>query len=144
MSVNIYLSSGAKAPVRKHETDAGADIYSLHEEKILILPGERHAFNTGIHIEVPKNHYAQIAEKSGLALKHGIGVLGGVIDSGYRGEIKVILINYGKEPFTVEPFTRIAQLIIHTIMTPKFNIVTLDEFSDSSRGAGGFGSTGLK
>lgn len=141
MEVKINLvHEDAKMPYRANEGDAGLDICSI-EEKV-IQPGETALIGTGIQMELPKGTEAQIRPRSGLALKHSVTVLNspGTIDEGYRGELKVILINHGKESFTVEKEMRIAQMVIAPVLQ-----VTLTEASNltnSDRGEGGFGSSG--
>lgn len=130
----------AKLPYRANEGDAGLDLFSI-EEKI-IQPGEATLVGTGLQIELPKGTEAQIRPRSGLALKHSITVLNspGTIDEGYRGEIKVILINHGNEPFKVEKDMRIAQMVIASVL--KVELVKADVLSETDRAAGGFGSSG--
>jgi dUTP pyrophosphatase len=119
--------------------DAGLDLYSIQYD--IIKPTQRLLIPTGLAIELPPNTEAQIRPRSGLALKHGISVLNspGTIDSGYRGEVGVILINHGAEDFVITPGMKIAQMVI----TPYFTVKTVEaELSDSQRCQGGFGSTG--
>lgn len=109
-----------------------------------IAPGERAIIGTGIRLEIPKGYEGQVRPRSGLAAKHGVTVLNspGTIDSDYRGEISVILINLGKEIFTVEKGDRIAQIIF--AMCERAELAETDEITDSKRASGGFGSTGVK
>ncbi|GAA4074360.1 MAG TPA: dUTP diphosphatase [Bacilli bacterium] len=134
------IHEDAKLPYRANEGDAGLDLYSV-EEKI-IKPGETALVATGLQIELPKGTEAQIRPRSGLALKHSITVLNspGTIDEGYRGEIKVILINHGKEDFKVDKDMRIAQMVIASVLT--VDLVQADELSETERDEGGFGSSG--
>ncbi|GGA86449.1 dUTP diphosphatase [Ornithinibacillus halotolerans] len=130
----------AKLPYRANEGDAGLDLFSI-EEKI-IEPGATALLRTGIQMELPKGTEAQIRPRSGLALKHSITLLNtpGTIDEGYRGEIKVIMINHGKQAFKVEKHMRIAQMVIAPVLH-----VTMEEtdvLSTSDRDSGGFGSSG--
>ncbi|MER2048985.1 MAG: dUTP diphosphatase [Solibacillus sp.] len=120
----------------------GMDLSAV-EERVL-LPGEYGLIKTGLQIELPEGTEAQVRPRSGLALKHGITVLNspGTIDAGYRGEIGVILINHGKEPFTIEKQMRIAQLVIQYV--PQVFIDETDELSVTERGDNGFGSSGVK
>ncbi|WP_432400659.1 dUTP diphosphatase [Wukongibacter sp. M2B1] len=136
------IHQDAIIPKYAHATDAGMDLYSI-EEKI-INPGESTLIKTGIVIELPKNTEAQVRPRSGLALKSSITVLNtpGTIDEGYRGEIKIILINHGKSPFQVEKHMRIAQMVIKNVVRVKINEV--QEVSESDRNKDGFGSTGTK
>jgi len=128
-------------PSRANPTDAGADIYSI--EQCIIQPLERKAISTGIRMEIPEGYYARIAPRSGLAVKNGIDILAGVVDSSYRGEIKVVLYNSDKSnSFFVNPGDRIAQLIIEKHYN--FDLIeVVEELSDTDRGSGGFGSTGI-
>jgi dUTP pyrophosphatase len=105
------------------------------------MPGARALFPTGVHIAIPDGHVGYIRPRSGLALKHGIDVLGGVIDSDYRGDVGVILINHGTKPFEVVEGDRIAQLVFHPL-TPVL-LVEGGSLGVSARGTGGFGSTGV-
>ena len=132
----------AKLPEFAHEEDAGADLYSVEETQI--SPSEIKLVATGIKIAVPKGFEAQVRPKSGLSLNHGITVLNtpGTIDAGYRGEVKVILANFGKEIFKIEKGSKIAQLIFNKIENPIFEIT--EQLPESTRKEGGFGSTGLK
>lgn len=127
-------------PTYKHDSDAGADLRAA--ESLIINPGEHVAVKTGTCVAIPGNYYGHIQSRSGLAMKHGIFVLTGTIDSGYRGEIIVILGNLGKEPFTIEEGDRIAQLVIMPYVLADFNLV--DSLEDSDRGTNGYGSTGVK
>lgn len=119
--------------------DAGLDIYSA--EDAIIKPLQRQAVNTGIKMEIPIGYAGLIWDKSGLALKSGIKTMAGVVDSGYRGEIKVVLMNLGAEDFTVKKGSKIAQMLIQKIEEPTVEIV--EELSDSERSGNGFGSTGM-
>jgi len=125
-----------------HKGDAGIDLYSAETSEI--LPGEIKLIKTGIKIAIPEGFEGQVRPKSGLALKKGITVLNtpGTIDSGYRGEIGVIVINHGKEKFTAEKGKKIAQLVFNKIELAEIEFV--EELDDTSRGENGFGSTGLK
>ena len=133
------LVEGAKTPFRANKMDAGADLCSV--EDAIITPLERKAIGTGISIEIPEGYYGRIAPRSGLAYKNGIDVLAGVVDSSYRGEIKVILFNTDKENnFEIKKGERIAQLIIEDHFNFEFDVV--EELTYTERGSGGFGSTG--
>ena len=134
-----FLSKEAKVPMRANPSDAGADLCSV--EDFILNPLERKAISTGISLEIPEGHYGRIAPRSGLAYKNGIDVLAGVVDSSYRGEIKVILFNTDKENyFKINIGDRIAQLIIEKHFNFEFEIV--EDLSYTQRGEGGFGSTG--
>jgi dUTP pyrophosphatase len=135
------LMAEAILPAYAHPGDAGLDLYAAVPASL--EPGETKVVGTGISIELPPNTEAQVRPRSGLALKHGITVLNtpGTIDCGYRGEVGVILINHGRSRFDVQPGMRIAQMVIASCLT-----VTVEEaaaLDDSSRGQGGFGSTGM-
>jgi dUTP pyrophosphatase len=131
-----------KVPVPKYdlEGDAGFGLYV--GEKITLAPMERASVNTNFKMEIPYGHVGIIYERSGLSHKHGIITFGNVIDAGYRGEVRVGVINLGKESYTFEPGNKIAQMIIHPYETVKFKEVKDGELSVSDRGERGFGSTG--
>lgn len=135
------IDNDAKLPFYAHEGDAGMDLYSVDET--VILPGDRTLIHTGIKIQLPPNTEAQIRPRSGLALKNGITVLNtpGTIDEGYRGEIGIIVINHGTEEFKVTKGMKIAQMVIKPVL--RVEIKQVDELTDSERGEGGFGSTGV-
>lgn len=133
------LVPDAKLPTYKHSTDAGADVASI--EKVTIEPGEFATIRTGLSVELKVGHELQFRPRSGLASKGILGVFG-TVDAGYRGEIKGIIYNFSKEPFTIEPGDRIAQVVVKPT-----EIVTFTEvknLSESDRGTDGFGSTGVK
>ncbi|OIJ10986.1 deoxyuridine 5'-triphosphate nucleotidohydrolase [Anaerobacillus arseniciselenatis] len=144
MSYNLkikLLNDDAVIPYRANKGDAGLDLFSVEEK--MIKPGEAALISTGIMIELPEGTEAQVRPRSGLALKHSVTVLNspGTIDEGYRGEIKVILINHGKEDFKVEKQMRIAQMVIAQVA--KVNIIEVDQVTTTDRGEGGFGSSGV-
>lgn len=148
LTVPIYvLPHGKKYPLPKYETphSAGMDLFSAIETIYSLKPGERMVIPTGISCALPLGYEAQIRSRSGLAAKHGIIVLNapGTIDSDYRGEIKVILINLGQETFLIEPGMRIAQLVIAPFSQISWTPVATLDTHETQRGAGGFGSTGL-
>ena len=122
---------------------AGLDLLAAIEGEIELLPGQRAAIPCGIAIELPPGAEAQVRPRSGLALNHGVTVLNapGTIDSDYRGEVKAILINHGDKPFLIKRGTKIAQMVI--ARHEQAQIVESDSLSESARGAGGFGSTGM-
>jgi dUTP pyrophosphatase len=128
-------------PRKMSDLAAGFDIHAAVKEPFVLLPGERAVIPTGIAIELPFNLEAQVRPRSGWALHHGITALNspGTIDADYRGEIGVILINHGKEPFTIQRNDRIAQLVIQEVLDVHF--VEADELSPTVRGVGGFGSS---
>jgi len=132
------LENDAKLPERKREGDAGLDLYCI--EDFEIEPNEIKIVRTGIAIEIPKGHFGLIKDRSGLAAK-GLHVLAGVVDENYRGEVKVVLINLGKEKLKFEKHSRIAQLLI--IPYSKVDVKE-EELSETERGKDGFGSSGIK
>ena len=136
----LKLDKNAQLPRYAHPGDAGMDIFAL--ESTVLLPGERKRIRTGIALELPEGTEAQVRPRSGLAFRHGITVLNspGTVDSGYRGEVMVILINLGQVPFTVDAGMRIAQLVIKPVLTA--GIREVDALNGTERGGGGFGSTG--
>ncbi|MBU5682719.1 MAG: dUTP diphosphatase [Candidatus Aenigmatarchaeota archaeon] len=133
------LNESAKLPERKREGDAGLDLYSI--EDIEINPNEIKLVSTGIAIEIPKGYVGIIKDRSGLATK-GLHVLAGVIDENYRGEVKIVLINLGKEKIFLEKYSRVAQLLILPYL--KCNVKEVEELSETERGDSGFGSSGIK
>ena len=124
------------------EEAAGADLRAAVEAPLVLAPGERALVPTGFSMALPKGWEAQIRPRSGLAYKHGVTCLNtpGTVDSDYRGEVKVLLINHGAEAFTINRGERIAQMVVKPLADVRFEVV--DSLSDSARGAGGFGSTG--
>jgi dUTP diphosphatase len=135
------LKAEGLLPTRAHEGDAGLDLYAC--ESAHIGPGERWSVGTGVGVEIPEGHAGLVLPRSGLARDHGIALVNapGLIDSGYRGELRVLLLNTDPaETFRVEPGKRIAQLLITPIATPE--PVEATALSDSVRGEGGFGSSG--
>lgn len=128
----------ARVPTRGTPTDAGLDLYSSTDG--IIKPGKRVLFNTGISISIPDGHVAYVKPRSGLAVNHGIDVMAGVVDSSYRGEVMVLLANFGESTFEVFEGDRIAQLVIHKIELWK--PVLVEDLDETERGNGGFGSTG--
>lgn len=136
------LCEDAIIPSYSHKGDAGVDIYSIKD--YLLKPFERILVSTGISIAIPSGYEAQIRPKSGLSLKKGISIVNtpGTVDSGYRGEIGVIAINLGNEDFKIGKGEKIAQMVFNKVEEAEFREV--NELDDTSRGEGGFGSTGLK
>jgi len=135
------LDKNAILPKRMTEHSAGYDLYSCHRENIIIKNGEVKLIPTGLAIALPIGFEAQIRPRSGLAIKHQIGILNspGTIDADYRGEIKIILFNFGKTDFTIEPKTRIAQMVIAKHESVDFELTA--ELNETERGSGGFGHT---
>ncbi|MFC1598002.1 dUTP diphosphatase [Patescibacteria group bacterium] len=141
MNLNIKkLDPEAKLPEYAHAGDAGMDVFSL--ENIELEPGQRQAVCTGVAMHVPEGHVALVWDKSGRSVKEGLTTMAGVIDSSYRGEVQIVLINLGDKPVRIEKHQKIAQILIQPVLSPTLNKV--DELDDTTRGAGGFGSTGLK
>jgi dUTP pyrophosphatase len=135
------LVEGAKLPTRAHAGDAGLDLYAC--EAAHIGPGERWSVGTGVAIEIPEGHAGLVLPRSGLARKHGIALVNapGLIDAGYRGELRVLLLNTDPaETFRVEPGDRVAQLVLTPIALAE--PVEVEALADSARGEGGFGSSG--
>ena len=124
------------------EQAAGVDLHACLDAPFTLQPGERALVPTGIALEIPPGYEAQVRPRSGLALRHGIALVNspGTIDADYRGEIGVILINLGSEPFTVANGERIAQMVFARFERARF--VEVEELGDSTRGSGGFGHTG--
>lgn len=132
----------AIVPHYVHPGDSGMDVYSLDD--VTIPPGETAFVHTGLKIAVPEHYEAQMRPKSGLALKHSVTVLNspGTIDSGYRGEICVIMINHGRQAFHIHKQTKIAQMVICPVA--HLEVIEVDALDDTIRGEGGFGSTGIE
>ena len=139
------IRENAKLPTRATVGSAGFDLYACIEEPITLNKGDKAVIPTGIAIGLDDPHYAAfIHSRSGLAIKHGIGLLNsvGVIDSDYRGEVCVGVIKQTEESYTIQPFERIAQMVIKPVELPE--IIEVEELDETDRGAGGFGSTGKK
>jgi dUTP pyrophosphatase len=135
------LDERARLPTRAHDGDAGLDLYAL--EPVVLAAGERASVPTGIAVEIPVGHAGRVLPRSGLAARHGISVVNapGLIDSGYRGEVRVLLLNTDRaRPFELDGGDRIAQLVLVPVALP--TPTEVDALSDSERGAGGFGSSG--
>ncbi|HYG10307.1 MAG TPA: dUTP diphosphatase [Pyrinomonadaceae bacterium] len=135
----LKLHPAAKLPVRGSAGAAGLDLFAI--EELTLEAGARVAVRTGLSVAVPRGFYGRIAPRSGLALRHGLDVLAGVIDSDYRGEIVCALVNHGREALTLEAGQRVAQLIVEAIITPE--PAWADALDETARGEGGFGSTGI-
>ncbi|AXA52089.1 dUTP pyrophosphatase [Malassezia restricta] len=143
MSVRLLVKRNpayplAKLPVRGSAQAAGYDLFAC--EDAVIPKGGRAVVQTGIHVALPEGHYGRVAPRSGLAVKHGIDVGAGVVDSDYRGLLGVVLFNFGSDDFQFRAGDRIAQLVIEKISTP--DVEEVDSLDDTTRGSGGFGSTG--
>ena len=145
-TLDVAVVNGSNHDLPKYSTEqsAGLDLRASLEQAITLAPGEHRLIPTGLKIALPEGTEAQVRPRSGLAYKHGITVLNspGTIDADYRGDVGVILINHGKEPFVVEDGERIAQLVIARYVQLQWK--PTDDLSATDRGAGGFGSTGVK
>jgi len=136
--IAVKVSGPGVLPAYSSSGAAGADLCA--SESLSIPPGGRAAVPTGLHVAIPPGHVGLIWPRSGLALRHGIDTLAGVIDSDYRGELKVVLVNHGGQEFAIAPGDRVAQLLVQPVGRALFTPAeTLD---DTPRGRGGFGSTG--
>jgi len=151
MSLTVEIKTlshfeGLDLPQYETVLAAGADLRAAvpHDRPMTLAPGARALVPTGLSMALPAGYEAQIRPRSGLAYKHGITCLNtpGTIDADYRGEVKVLLINHGTEPFSIARGERIAQMVIAPITQPEF--VRVSELSDTARGTGGFGSTGTQ
>jgi dUTP pyrophosphatase len=136
--VPVLLDAGGALPAYASAGAAGADLRA--SEALEIAPGARAAVATGVRLEIPPGHVGLVWPRSGLAVRHGIDTLAGVIDSDYRGELKVVLVNHGHEPFRIAPGDRVAQLLIQRVERVRFTAT--EAVADTARGSGGFGSTG--
>lgn len=143
LKVRIVNKSNHPMPAYETIGAAGMDIRANVEEPVTLQPMERKLISTGLFMELPMGHEAQIRPRSGLALQYGIGILNspGTIDADYRGEIKVLLVNFSTEPFTVLDGQRIAQMIVSRHETVEWQLT--ETLSDTTRGAGGYGHTGV-
>ena len=143
MNINISkLRENAIIPQYQTTGAAGMDVHACIDAPVVLAPGERHMIPSGFAIALPEGYEAQLRARSGLSIKHGISMINGVgtIDADYRGEVGVLLVNLGQEPFEVTPDMRIAQMVI-----ARYERVTweeVDALDSTSRGVGGFGSTG--
>lgn len=144
VEIRVSAEPGARLPEYKSVGAAGADLHAFLEEPLVLRPGERRPVPTGLRFEIPEGWEAQVRPRSGLALEYGVTCLNspGTIDSDYRGEIRVLLINLGEAPFTVRDGDRIAQLVASPVSRALFTLTA--NLGGSERGSGGFGSTGLR
>jgi len=141
--VRITLDPHAFAPpAYQTEHAAGMDVYAAVSEPLTVPPGRVVAVPTGVHLEIPPGYEAQVRPRSGLALRHGIGIPNGpgTIDSDYRGELQVLLINFGSEPYVVQRGDRVAQLVFASVA--RVSLTVAGELQDTARGDGGFGHSG--
>lgn len=146
---NVRILNKSNNPNPAYETlgSSGMDVRAFCEESIVIEPNHRALIKTGLHVGLPTDYEIQVRPRSGLALKKGITVVNtpGTVDESYKGEIGIILINHGDEPFVVNSGDRIAQLVLQKV--PKINWIpvdTIEELGESERGEGGFGHTGVQ
>jgi len=133
------LHPDAKIPSYAHPGDAGMDVFAL--ESLTLAPGERGLVRTGIALEFPEGYVLLMWDKSGISTKHGITTLAGVIDAGYRGEIQIGVVNLGQDSHTFEKGSKVAQILVQPIV--RAEIQEVEKLSESIRGEGGFGSTGI-
>ena len=142
ITINFRMSEDAAdlCPVKAHPDDAAFDLFARQE--VTLPPGKLALIHTGLFLEVPAGYEAQVRPRSGLAVRHGLTVLNspGTIDSGYRGEVGVILINTSRQEYTVRRGERIAQMVIQAL--PEVVLTKVETLTDTERGTGGFGSTG--
>lgn len=133
-----------EVPLPRYQTElaAGLDLCAALAESVVIDPGTRRLIPTGLALGIPAGFEGQVRPRSGLALRHGIGIVNspGTIDADFRGEVGIVLVNHGQEPFVVEPLSRIAQLVIAPVARVRVELT--DELDETSRGSGGYGSTG--
>ena len=138
------LEGGEGLPLPAYATEGAAGMDVVAAESLVLAPGARHAVATGFAFAIPDGYEVQVRPRSGLALKHGVTCLNtpGTIDSDYRGEVKVLLVNLGEEPFVIERGMRMAQMVIAPVT--QVAVREAAETSETTRGAGGFGSTGVR
>ncbi len=143
IKVKVRMTEGAFLPEYQSKGSAGADLRALLDDPVILSPGKTKLIPTGIFIEIPEGYEAQIRPRSGLALKHGITFLNspGTIDSDYRGEIKIIMTNFGEENFTVENGMRIGQIVFARVFKGEF--IETEELNKTERDKGGFGHSGI-
>lgn len=142
--LKLCRTGAVQVPLPAYQTpgSAGLDLCAALPAPLRIEPGERRLIPTGLILEIPEGHEGQVRPRSGLALKHGVSIVNspGTIDADFRGEVGIVLINHGKEPFVVEPLSRIAQLVIAKF--ERVEIELSESLSETARGSGGYGSTG--
>jgi len=138
VAVEVRVDGAGKLPEYASDGAAGADLRA--REAVVLPPGARAAVATGVHVEIPAGHVGLVWPRSGLAVRNGIDTLAGVTDSDYRGEVRVVLVNHGEAEFRIEPGDRIGQLLIQQVERATFS--RSPALAATSRGEGGFGSTG--
>jgi dUTP pyrophosphatase len=136
--VDVKVDGAGELPEYSSAGAAGADLRA--REAVVLPPGARAAVATGLHVEIPAGHVGLVWPRSGLAVRHGIDTLAGVIDSDYRGEVRVVLVNHGEAPFRIEAGDRIGQLLVQKVERASYSRAGALEIT--ARGEGGFGSTG--
>ena len=143
-TLRLRRTGAVRVPLPAYQTpgSAGLDLCAALPQAVRLEPGERRLIPTGLIFEIPDGHEGQVRPRSDLALKHGISVVNspGTIDSDFRGEVGIVLINHGQEPYVVEPLSRIAQIVIARV--EQVHIEEVESVTATSRGAGGYGSTG--
>jgi dUTP pyrophosphatase len=143
LEVLISMVDGARVPEYATNLSSGVDLCARLDEPFTLPPTDRALISTGIHVGIPEGYEAEIRPRSGIANKFGVTLVNapGTIDADYRGEVKVLLINLGKEPFTIRDGDRIAQMVFRNVARARFR--TVDALPETERGKGGFGSTGI-
>lgn len=143
VAIHIIAEEGVEIPQYASQGASGADVQAYLQEEVSLLPGEKALIPTGLRFAIPVGYEIQVRPRSGLAAKHGITVLNtpGTVDADYRGEVKVIVVNHGTEPFTITSGMRIAQLVIAPVVQAEF--IPSADLVATKRGEGGFGHTGL-
>lgn len=147
MKIKVFNNSKNELPQYATPQSAGLDLRANIQQDIVLNPGQRTLVPTGLHIQLPVGYEAHIRPRSGLAIKHGITCLNspGTIDADYRGDVGVILINHGAEPFVIKQGDRIAQMVIAKHETAEWESVeSMDQLEDTERGSDGYGHTGVK
>jgi len=141
----VVLPHGEGLALPSYETllAAGADVRAAVDAPLVLAPGDRFPVPTGLRLAIPDGYEIQVRARSGLAFRHGIGLPNapGTIDADYRGELKILLCNWGQDPFTITRGDRVAQLVLAPVVRARFDVV--HDLSDTARGDGGFGSTGV-
>jgi len=144
LRIRVSKVGATEVPLPRYQTDgaAGMDLQAAIPSEIVIAPGARAKLPTGVAVAIPEGFEGQVRPRSGLAARHGITVLNapGTVDSDYRGEIQVVLVNHGQEPVAIAPLERIAQLVIAPVA--RAELVLVESLDETTRGAGGYGSTG--
>lgn len=143
IEIPIQAEEGVELPSYASQGASGADVRAYLKQAMMLLPGQSALIPTGLRVAIPEGYEIQVRPRSGLALKQGITVLNtpGTIDADYRGEVGIILINHGKEPFSIAPGMRIAQLVLCPVVQARF--LRTDKLALTERSAGGFGHTGI-